>query len=133
MLEKNSIIRNGLLLLALAFFVGLVVTGCAGGGGNYKLYGEDFDNSDYENVAIDRIINNHGEYTGNGSVIVTGEIIQVCPTAGCWLMISDGKNSLFVEFFDFTVDIPNRTEITVMGDVRLRDGRPYLVGRGLKR
>ena len=133
MLQKNSIIKNGFLLLAIALFIGIVGSGCSDGSGKYELYGEDFDNSDYDNVTIDRIINNHGEYTDSGPIIVTGEIIQVCPTAGCWLMISDGTNSLFVEFFDFTVSIPNQTEITVMGDVRLRDGQPYLVGRGLKR
>ena len=133
MLKKNSIIKIGLLLLVIIILIGSAITGCSGSGSGVKSYGEDFDIKDYENVTIDRIINNHGEFTDGGSIIVTGEIIQVCPTAGCWLMMSDGTNSLYVDLFDFTVDIPSRTEITVKGDVRLRDGQPYLIGRAVKR
>ena len=133
MLKKNSIIKIGLLLLVIIVLIVSAITGCSGAGSGVKLYGEDFDINDYENVTIDRIINNHGEFTDGGSIIVTGEIIQVCPTAGCWLMMSDGTNSLYVDLFDFTVDIPSRTEITVKGDVRLRDGQPYLIGRAVKR
>lgn len=95
-----------------------------------NIYGEPFNMDDHPTVEIAAIINDPDRFTGN-PVIVPGRVAQVCPTSGCWLMISDGTHNLLIQLYDFTVKLPGRTEVAVLGEVRFKDGQPYLAGMGI--
>ena len=44
-----------------------------------------------------------GELLERDRVSVEGEVSEVCPTAGCWLVLREGSRSLRVELLGFSV------------------------------
>lgn len=127
----NDMFIHLAVIIALSICV-ISVSGCQSGSNDSKsLYGEDFSTGDYLVVEIAQAVNQPDQFTDD-LIIVEGRIMQVCPTAGCWLIMTDGTNNLLAEFYDFSVNLPNQTEIAVLGEIRFRQGQPYLAGRGIR-
>lgn len=110
----------------------VTLTGCKDNSNNAWDYGGTNEgNNEFIVVAISDVISDPEKYKGN-VLAVEGEISMVCPTAGCWIFIEDKGNSLFIQLYDFTVALANKTPVRILGEIRLRDGQPYLIARGLK-
>ncbi|HEV2472802.1 MAG TPA: hypothetical protein VGS41_09070, partial [Chthonomonadales bacterium] len=69
-----------------------------------------------------------------GAVLVSGEMIEKCPIAGCWFMLKDHTGVLRVDTkaAGFVVaDLPLHTEITACGAMA-GSGEPELHATGIR-
>ncbi|RPI15156.1 MAG: DUF4920 domain-containing protein [Ignavibacteriae bacterium] len=57
------------------------------------LYGDDFSSGDIAEVTITDLLAKPDDYSGK-VVKITGDITDVCQSAGCWMMLTDGTNSM---------------------------------------
>ncbi len=64
---------------------------------------------------------------------VEGTLQEICPTAGCWAYLGDGKDSLRLEFIDFTLtrDYKSR-RCRVLGKLKNDADPPVLLVRGMR-
>ena len=53
-------------------------------------------NQDLEVLSFEQLINGSDEFNEK-EIIVTGNISNVCQSSGCWVMLSDGNNSVRVK------------------------------------
>lgn len=114
-----------ILVLGLAAFVMLRPSG-------NQAYGAAIDRTKGLEVQFEKLFSDTSSYLEK-DVIVEAKVVQVCQTSGCWLILSDGANQLFVQFYDFTLTkMSPGTRIRVQGQLRLQNGAPYMVGRGLE-
>ena len=125
--RKRSWLKALLVMAAAAALVaGFATVGLAG-----KTFGKPIDEKKGTAVELKVLFANLAQYEGK-NVIVEGKAVQVCQTSGCWLIVSDGANQLFAQFFDFTVKMPAGGKVRLQGEVRKRNGAPYLVGTGVE-
>jgi hypothetical protein len=96
-----------------------------------KSFGDKVNPTKYPLVSLDEVFANTAQYL-NKTIIVPGPVGTVCQTSGCWLILGDGANQLFVQFFDFTVRLAPKTKVRVQGELRKKNNAPYLVGQGLE-
>lgn len=87
--------------LAAAMCAGLLF-GCAGGADYVKI--DENSHEMYANgvhsgsvVSAAAIMSNPTAFTG-ATILVEGDIVQVCPHKGCWVKIGDSADPLFVKF-----------------------------------
>jgi hypothetical protein len=99
--------------------------------GRGKVYGQDIDSAAGEAASISAIAGDPAAYEGR-NVIIEAKIARVCQTSGCWLILTDGANNLFVQFYDFTVNVPAGKTARVQGVIRLQNQAPYLAGQGME-
>jgi uncharacterized protein YdeI (BOF family) len=69
------------------------------------------------------------------NVTLRGLILEKCPTAGCWFLISDRTGALKVDTKNagFVVaKIPLQTEVTVSGKIVYEGSEPVLEATGLR-
>lgn len=93
-------------------------------------YGQPIDAKKGQVLELAKIFADPAGYKGK-NVIVEGRVSQVCQTSGCWLIMTDGANQLFVQFYAFTVNLRPGTKIRVQGEIGQQNGAPYLAGSGL--
>lgn len=55
------------------------------------LYGKNYDTG-VEAVEFSALMNNPSDYTGK-TILITGNVSEVCQKMGCWLVLSDGSKS----------------------------------------
>jgi hypothetical protein len=96
-----------------------------------KAYGAPIDMNKGNTAELSSLLNEPMLYSGS-NVIVQGRTGQVCRSSGCWLIITDGVNQLFVQFYDFTVQLPPGSPVRVQGELRMQNQVPYLAGEGLE-
>ncbi len=120
-----------LLSSAVVGALALVAFFAARGAGGSAKYGAPIDSAGVDTVELASLFANTQAYVGR-KVIVEAQAGQVCQTSGCWIMVTDGANQLFVQFYDFTVKLRPGTRVRVQGEVRIQNNAPYLVGQGLE-
>ncbi len=125
MLKKTLLLISAAVLILFAV---IYLTGCSTG---QKNYGQPIDSGLGQSVEIDSILADTENYLGE-NVVVEAKVVQVCESSGCWIIVSDGKNRLFVQFYDFTVVLSQGTPIRVQGEIRIQNQVPYLAGQGLE-
>jgi len=59
------------------------------------LFGAEI-NQDFEVLTIEQLIGGSDEFNKK-EIVVTGNISDVCQSSGCWVMLSDGNNSIRVK------------------------------------
>jgi len=96
-----------------------------------KAYGSPIDAGKAEIVELSSLSAYPTAYYGT-KIIVEGQTLQVCKSSGCWMLMTDGENQLFVQFYDFTVNIPSGSPVRVQGELRIQNQVPYLVGEGVE-
>lgn len=68
-------------------------------------------------------------------VVVRGEMVEKCPTSGCWFVLKDGKGTMKVDLAAtkfVAVDVPLHSTVTVGGKAAgTGDGR-FLDANGLR-
>ncbi|UNC93678.1 DUF4920 domain-containing protein [Candidatus Contubernalis alkaliaceticus] len=114
---------------ALILFVVISLMGCSIG--QKKKYGQPIDSESGQLVEIESLFADTQNYQGK-NVIVEAKVVQVCQASGCWIIVSEGAEQLFVQFYDFTVTMSAGTPIRVQGEIRIRNQVPYLAGQGLE-
>lgn len=106
--------------LMFAFLALQTASGFVDEGNDYKnprAYGEAF--SDAPGSSIGEILAN-GEKWNKKTVVVEGTVADVCQNKGCWTIITDGENSIRVDFKNYGFFIPWDSEgkrISVKGKV----------------
>ena len=68
-------------------------------------------------------------------VTVQGRMIEKCPVAGCWFVLSDPTGQLRVDTKTagfVVVDVPLQSRLTVSGWIRTTDGETNLEANGLR-
>lgn len=66
-------------------------------------------------------------------VIIQGEISEVCPTAGCWLVLRDGDRSLRVDLLGFSASRGHQgRSCRLEGKLARKQGRLTLLARGAR-
>ena len=100
-------------------------------GRDAQIYGSSLEEGDYLEIQLSSILENTGEYTGK-NIVLEGSIREVCGTSGCWIIINDGSHQLFIQFYDFTVNLSPGTRVQVWGELRQKQDNPYLAGQGMK-
>ena len=68
-------------------------------------------------------------------VTVTGELIEKCPTAGCWFRLKDETGVIKVDTKAagfVVVDVPIGTRVTAGGKVEWNDSEAVIQATGLK-
>ncbi|MGE5507167.1 MAG: DUF4920 domain-containing protein [Chitinophagales bacterium] len=111
---------------ALLLVGGLSTAGLAG-----KVFGKPIDPKTGAAVELKTVMAGWSQYEGK-SIIVEGKAAQVCQASGCWLILTDGANQLYVQFFDFTVKLPVGAKLRLQGELRKKNNAPYLVGTGVE-
>lgn len=96
-----------------------------------SVYGRPIDPQKGQVVSLAELFADPAKYSGK-NVIVQGEVGQVCQSSGCWLILTDGTNQLFVQFYDFTVRLGPGTRIKTQGEIRIQNKAPFLAGSGLE-
>jgi hypothetical protein len=100
--------------------------------GKGKVYGKEINQNSGITVDLPGIFSKTDEYVKK-NIVVESRILQVCPTSGCWIILTDGTNQLMVQFYDFTVSsLSPGTLVRVSGQLRMRNKAPYLAAQGLE-
>lgn len=124
-----------LALIVVLLFLAFLGAGCSllgsSSAARENRYGKPIEPDRVETVSLAAIIGDPGRYAGQ-TVIVEANTGQVCRSSGCWLFITDGSNSLYIQFYDFTVNLSSGTPLRVQGEVRMQNQVPYLAGEGVE-
>lgn len=94
-------------------------------------FGKSIDSGRGEATTLADVTADPDRYAGR-TVIVEGNVGQVCRSSGCWLILTDGSASLYVRFYDFTVNLSSGIRLRVQGEVRVQNQVPYLAGQGVE-
>lgn len=132
-MSKKALLLFSLAVLAAAA-AGYFILRPAGAKATVKAssgYGQPLDAQKGRVTELAKIFADPAGYKGK-NVIVEGKAGQVCQASGCWLILTDGANQLFVQFYDFTVNLRPGTRIRVQGEIGLQNGAPFLAGSGLE-
>lgn len=99
-------------------------------GGKPKTYGKKI--STQESTSLAKILTDPESFE-NKTVVVSGKIFRECPT-GCWFEVKEKNAILLVELSPSGIAIPQKVgkKVVVMGIVKLKDKRPYIIGEGVK-
>lgn len=118
--------------LIIGFFITtlLLLGGCQSSG-VASTYGAPIDTKKGKIVEIQQIISQTTEYEGK-NIIVNGKSGHICLASGCWMMLGDGQNSLFVQFYNFTVRPKVGTKVRVQGVLKLQNKVPMIAAEGLE-
>ncbi|KAF0155372.1 MAG: hypothetical protein FD159_2199 [Syntrophaceae bacterium] len=126
---KKSKWSNGLFnKVMVVLLILLTSTSCSSEG---EKFGAPIDAKKGSAVTLNQIFINPAGYEGK-NVIVESQAGQVCQTSGCWVMLTDGMNQLFVQFYSFTVRPPKGSTLRVQGVLKLQNKVPFLAGEGLE-
>ncbi len=128
MSSKKLLLISILMVMILAVGLFLIIRPVGVGEAQY---GRALDHGAARAVGIEAIFSQPDNFLGE-EIIVTGEVGQVCATSGCWIILHENGYSLYVQFFDFTVDLPAGKKVLVQGELRIQNGVPYLAGKGLE-
>jgi len=122
--EMNK--ERGILLVTALVLIMSAMSGCA----RPELYGKPI--TEDKVTAIGSILTRPKDYEGE-TVLVKGEIAVECPT-GCWINLKDDSGLIYVDFNPSAFAIPQkvRHNITVQGKVKLRSGKPMIIGTGVE-
>jgi len=124
--NKGSYGLPGAVVVVLLIL--LTSTSCSSEGKNF---GAPIDAKKGSAVTLNQIFTNPADYEGK-NVILEGQAGQICQTSGCWVMLTDGTNQLFVQFYSFTVRPPKGSTLRVQGVLKTQNKVPFLAGEGLE-
>lgn len=117
--------RNIIVWIAV-FISAAALSGCGGP----ENYGKPI--SDRSVVPIKNILMRPQDYDGK-DVSVKGNIAAECPT-GCWFDLKDKGAVIYVDVEPSGFAIPQKVgaAVTVEGEVVVKDGKPAIIGKGVK-
>ncbi len=82
-------------------------------------------------VSVSVLVSNADRYLGK-SLVVQGRIGSVCQTAGCWCVLQEGKDQLYVSLTSFTLPRNVAGEsCRAAGRLIMRDERLTFLATGL--
>ena len=127
MKESKMIYRSTVVIGAM---IVLLLTGVSCQSKSH-VFGAPIDEKKGALVDMQKIFSHTDEYVGK-NVIVQGATGQICLAAGCWLMLTDGSNQLFVQFYNFTARPPVRSAVRVQGVLKLQNRVPFIAAEGME-
>lgn len=127
-MSKKFYLLSSVLALVAILIIGWYAFGSRKAVGN--AYGVAIDPAQGV-VGLEAVFSDLPSYLGQ-TIIVEGKTGQVCEASGCWLIITDGSNQLFVQFYTFTVRPPTGSTVRVQGTLLTQNNVPYLAGEGLE-
>jgi hypothetical protein len=73
------------------------------------------------------------ELIAGDPVVVAGQVSEVCPTAGCWLVLQDGSKSLRAELLGFSVRSEHKNRrCQLQGKLVRKAGNLVLLAKGAR-
>lgn len=70
-----------------------------------QIYGK-FGTYEPKKISVEEGVKNHTQYKGT-YIQLEGKVTDVCKMAGCWAMISDGKNDVRLSMKDYGFFVPD--------------------------
>jgi len=128
MMKRNKYPNGFLYAAAVVLSILLTTTGCSS---EVKNFGAAIDATKGSAATLSEIFANPDGFEGK-NVILKGQAGQICQASGCWVMLTDGTNQLFVQFYSFTVRPPKGSTLRVQGVLKTQNKVPFLAGEGLE-
>lgn len=128
MVKSDKLLYNPSIVAGIVLAILISVTSCRSEG---NIYGAPIDLKKGQQVTLAQIFVDPAAYEGK-NVVIEGQAGQICQTSGCWVMLTDGGNQLFVQFYTFTVRPPKGARLRVQGVLKSQNKVPYLAGEGLE-
>lgn len=128
MIRANKTLYSPAVVAGVVLAILITVTSCRSEG---NIYGAPIDLKKGQQVTLAQIFASPAAYEGK-NVVIEGQAGQICQTSGCWVMLTDGSNQLFVQFYTFTVRPPKGATLRVQGVIKSQNKVPYLAGEGLE-
>ena len=115
--------------LKVKIFLAAAVIFTAGCLGMDKEFGQAIEQTSV--TKISGIMGSPSSYQGK-TVRLEAKIISECPT-GCWFNLNDSTGMIYVDLNPSGFAIPQKvgSSVIVEGTVKIRDGIPYIVGKGV--
>jgi len=119
---------NDILLAVLVLGLIIAFSGC--GKSEPEKFGEKVSKG--EATELKEVLKDPEAFSGK-SVIIKGKIVRECNT-GCWFDVAGDGGTIHVDINPSGFAIPQKVgkEVTVEGDVSVRDGQITFIGKGVE-
>ena len=117
--------KNNLIIIAY-FLLAVTLAGC----GKSEIYGEL--KSSGNATEIKDILMRPDSFSSK-TVTIEGKIASECPT-GCWFNVKEGEALIYVDLTPSGIAIPQKVggRVVVEGEVLIKDGKPEIIGKGVR-
>ena len=125
---KTKNVIDKVWFIVLIFTLTLTLSGCSRK--EPEQYGQQIGN--YNTTRVSAILEEPETFSGK-TVTIEGKIVRECMT-GCWFDVEGEKGLMYVDVKPSGFAIPQKVgeEVTVEGNVSLRDGQLTLIGKGVE-